>query len=137
VIRIGHALWLALPIAAGVGLFEIKFQVQALEEELTGLRRKIVQHQDAIHVLHAEWSYLNAPGRLAELSRRHLELAPIAPVQLGRLDDLPEPLPSQPDPTSGPALLAGTGLPRPAAGEPNATGPTVPDELIVRARSTP
>jgi hypothetical protein len=88
-IRLGHALWLALPVAAGIGLFHLKYEVQALEERLNTLRQQIRHDQEAIHVLRAEWSYLNEPRRLTDLVRRHLELAPVTAGQLAAIDDLP------------------------------------------------
>ncbi len=41
-------------------------------------------------MLHAEWAHLNDPERLRNLAERYLGLAPIAPVQLGSLEALPD-----------------------------------------------
>lgn len=100
-IRLGAWMWGGLAAAAAIGLFQIKYEVQALEDRLRGLNRQILQDQEAIHVLKAEWSYLNEPGRLAELARRHLDLAPVAPEQFARLEDLPFPLPVPPSGDEG------------------------------------
>ena len=88
--------WLSVATAAAVGLFQVKDDVQALEEELTRLNRQILRDRDAIHVLRAEWSFLNDPARLTELSRRHLELAPVAAEQIADFDAVPERLPPAP-----------------------------------------
>ena len=60
------------------------------------MRRQIEANYNAIHVLQAEWSYLNDPLRLADLTRRHTELVPTTPGQIGdfaslplRIEDLP------------------------------------------------
>ncbi len=92
---IGRAavLWLALAVAAGVGLFHVSYRVQSLEEALTQVNRDILRERETIQVLRAEWSYLNEPSRLAELSRRHLTLAPLLADQMVRIDDLPLRLP--------------------------------------------
>jgi len=89
----GTLLWLALAIVAGAGLFHVSYRVQSLEEELTQANRDILREQETIHLLHAEWSYLNEPTRLAELTRRHLALAPLASGQMVRIEDLPLRLP--------------------------------------------
>lgn len=114
-IRFGTVLTLSLAAAAGIGLYHAKYRVQALEVELAGLQQEILAHREAIHVLKAEWSFLNDPDRLAELARKHLELAPVAGAQLATIDDVPEKLPvpvpdagdpANPDagaPVSGPA----------------------------------
>jgi hypothetical protein len=89
----GTLLWLALAIVAGAGLFHVSYRVQSLEEELTRVNRDILREQETIHLLRAEWSYLNEPTRLAELTRRHLALAPLSAGQMVRIEDLPLRLP--------------------------------------------
>jgi len=89
----GTLLWLALAIVAGAGLFHISYRVQSLEQELTQANRDILREQETIHLLGAEWSYLNEPTRLAELTRRHLTLAPLSAEQMVRIEDLPLRLP--------------------------------------------
>lgn len=82
-------LWLALAALVGFGLFHVKYQVAALEEELTRLNAATLREQTQIHVLEAEWSYLNRPARLEELAERHLALRPLDPAQLGTVAALP------------------------------------------------
>jgi hypothetical protein len=89
----GTLLWLALATGAGAGLFHVSYRVQSLEEELTRVNRDILREQQTIHLLRAEWSYLNEPTRLAELTRRHLALAPLSAGQMVRIEDLPLRLP--------------------------------------------
>lgn len=88
-IRPTTVLWMGLAGAVGFGLFQMKHQVQALEDEMFRLNRAIVGEQQAIHVLKAEWSYINQPQRLQTLAARHLDLQPMKPTQLGGLADLP------------------------------------------------
>lgn len=89
----GTLVWLCLAIVAGVGLFHVSYRVQSLEEELTQVNRQIVREREAIHVLRAEWSYLNEPTRLADLTRRHLTLVPLQATQMVPIEDLPLRLP--------------------------------------------
>ncbi len=88
-IRLSTFLWLAVAAAIGFGLFHLKYEVQALEDELFRLNRAILGEQQATHVLKAEWSYMNQPQRLQALANRHLELRPMKPDQLGRMTDVP------------------------------------------------
>ena len=88
-IRLGPFLWLALIALASIGTFQLKYRVQAQEQELTRLDRQIQRDRDSIQVLHAEWAHLNDPGRLSDLARRHLDLAPVAGVQIVNFDTLP------------------------------------------------
>ncbi len=86
-------IWLGVIVLTGVVVFSVKHEVSALEEQLLKTRKVTAQDRDAIHVLNAEWSFLNQPTRLADLSRRHLpQLQPIPTGQFGdaaRLDALP------------------------------------------------
>lgn len=83
-------LWLALAALVGFGLFHVKYQVMALEESLTRLNAATLREQNQIHVLEAEWSYLNRPSRLEELAERYLELKPVTPNQLATVASLPK-----------------------------------------------
>jgi hypothetical protein len=81
--------WLLLTALVGYGLFHVKYEVMALEEELIRLNAATLREQNQIHVLEAEWSYLNQPSRLEEFNERHLHLKPIAPEQYGTIAALP------------------------------------------------
>jgi hypothetical protein len=72
----------------GIGLFLVKYDVQALEEELVKVDRDAAADQEAIHVLKAEWSFLTQPARLADLAARHLVLHPLTANQIGDVDQL-------------------------------------------------
>ena len=78
-------LWIVLVGAMASGLFQLKYAVQEREDELTRLNRELIASEQAVHVLLAEWSYLNRPDRLAGLAARHLDLAPMTPEQVGSI----------------------------------------------------
>lgn len=84
----GTLLWIALAGMTGYAMFQFKVEVIALEEELAERNRDILAVQESIHVLTAEWAYLNDPARLAALAERHLALAPPDRHQLVALDAL-------------------------------------------------
>jgi hypothetical protein len=73
---------LILAAAAGGTLFHVSFEVSELDDRLGKLNRDIRTDREAIHVLRAEWSFLNQPNRLEELARRHLNLQPVSGSQL-------------------------------------------------------
>ena len=120
-IRLTTLIWLALASLAGVGLFQVKYRVQSLEKDLGQINRQILGDQEAIHVLGAEWSLLNEPARIADMSRRHLELTPFSAGQLARFSDLPERVARPPAAPNDPAALvpAAPALP-PLASDPEA-----------------
>src|SRR5439155_26609178 len=59
-------------------------------ERLAKIRQEIRNEHDEIARLRAEWSRLDNPVRIQELTKRHLALKPIDIRQLDRLQGLPE-----------------------------------------------
>lgn len=119
-IRIGTLIWIAILGLLSVGLFQVKYAVQAKENELKSVNRQITADRQILRVLEAEWSYLNDPVRLADLTRRHTDLAPVMAGQIASFADLrARPPVSQlpPESDSQPPIAA---LPNPPAGQPEA-----------------
>lgn len=90
----------SLAVTAGAVLFGVAFEVSTLEDQLTVLNKEIRKDRDAIHVLRAEWSYLNQPERLDGLSQRYLDLQPLEGDQFSEIAALP--VRPAPDPASTP-----------------------------------
>jgi len=88
-IRFGLVIWLIVATAVAVGLYQINYQVEALEEELKQVRDDIRRERERLDVLEAEWSYLNRPARLARLAREHLNMSTLKPDQIVRIGQLP------------------------------------------------
>lgn len=88
-IRVSVLVWTVILALLGIGLFQVKYNVQSKERELRDVRRQIEANLTSIHVLEAEWSYLNDPLRLADLARRHTDLLPTTPNQIGDIATLP------------------------------------------------
>jgi hypothetical protein len=82
-------LFVFLAGALSFGLYVVKHRVIALESRLNEINRAIARDMQAIHVLRAEWSYLNEPARLRDLAGRHLGMAPATGRQFGTLAGLP------------------------------------------------
>jgi hypothetical protein len=124
--------WIAIAVFAGVTNYAVKHVVQSLDDELSSVRRKTVTEQKQIHELNAEWTYLNQPELLADLNRRYIGLAPVAPKQLQHnIADIPlRPPPPEvapdpqvaavpaPQPTSNPTPLPAAVVPMVATAPP-------------------
>ncbi|MBL8643250.1 MAG: hypothetical protein JNK21_04900 [Rhodospirillaceae bacterium] len=82
-------MWAALTVVVGVSLFLLKYQVQALEDQLQSTYAQIEKDKTAIRVLEAEWTYLNDPGRLRRLSEQYLGFVPPQGSQVITLSQLP------------------------------------------------
>lgn len=70
-------------------LFHVSYLVSELADDLTRVTHEITSDQDEIHVLRAEWSFLNGADRLQSLSGRHLDLAPFDPAQIVAVAAIP------------------------------------------------
>ena len=90
------ATWVVLPIVAGAGLYLLKMSVMAQEQQLTNLQKQIADTRAEIHVLEAEWSYLNDPERLRDEADRLLAMRTLAPRQIVTFDQIPFPDPVTP-----------------------------------------
>ena len=91
-------------------MFGVKYQVQALEEELARINRATALEEREIRVLDAEWAYLTRPETLEAMNRQFLSLVPISTKQLHTtVADIPmrPPPPAPPSaPTEGTAAVA-------------------------------
>lgn len=104
-IRVGTLFWLVLVSATGFAMFGVKYQVQALEDELARTKRATVAEEHEIRVLDAEWAYLTRPETLEAMNRQFLSLAPISTKQLhATAADIPlRPAPPALPPDAAPA----------------------------------
>lgn len=124
----------ALAGAAGATLFGVAYKVSEMEEHLSALNKEIKQDREAIHVLRAEWSYLNQPERLEGLSRRYLDLQPLEGEQMADVASLPQrpaPVPTADAEPSEAAPGAG------AAVDAQAPGPALAGALAARPKAKP
>lgn len=141
-IRISVIVWTVILAFLGIGLFQVKYNVQSKERELRDVRRQIEANLTSIHVLEAEWSYLNDPLRLADLARRHTELVPTTPAQIGDIAGLPpRPEPEAPDSTdpesAAPAAPLLSSAPQDPAPPETAPAEIAPSEIAPAAPVVP
>lgn len=87
-LRIGTFSWMVILLIAAAGLYRVKYQVLALQSEITQLTQAIEQEREGLHVAAAEWAYLTQPERLQRLNAKYLKLQPMSPAQAGEEKDL-------------------------------------------------
>ena len=109
-IRVGTLFWLVLVSTTAFAMFGVKFQVQALEDELARINKTTANDEHEIRVLDAEWAYLTRPETLSAMSRQFLSLVPISTKQLRTtVADIPiRPPPPAPLPPVAPSAPAET-----------------------------
>ena len=131
-IRLGTLFWLVLVSSTGFAMFGVKYQVQALEDELARTNRAAATEEHELRVLEAEWAYVTRPATLEAMNRQFLSLTPIATKQLhATATDIPlrpPPPPAEPAPAEPPAIVAAA-EPAPAA----SAAPGAPEGIPVQA----
>jgi hypothetical protein len=125
--------WIGIAVFAGVTNYAVKHVVQSLDDELSNVRRKTVAEQKQIHELNAEWTYLNQPELLADLNRRYVGLAPVAPKQLQHnIADIPL-RPPPPEAAPEPQVTA---VPAPQPTPASTAPPPPPPAAVVPVAAT-
>src|SRR5271167_2261347 len=136
-IRLGTLFWLVLVSATGFAMFGVKYQVQALEDELARTNRATATEEHELRVLEAEWAYLTRPETLEAMNRQFLSLGPLVTKQLHTtVSDIPwrppppapPPPPAEPLAVEPPAVVAAA-EPAPAV----SAAPSLPEGVPVRA----
>jgi hypothetical protein len=88
--RLIHLLVIGVLVFAAAYVYRIKMESTERTERVLRLRAEIREQREAIAVLRAEWSKLDAPLRLQGLVERHLTLKPVNATQYDSLKNLPE-----------------------------------------------
>lgn len=84
------------------GLYLVKYEVQELKNHNDALQQKLNDEKMALHVLQAEWVYLNQPDRLMSLAEKYLKLEPIEPRQVVGWAEIPVRAQAYADASGGP-----------------------------------
>jgi cell division protein FtsL len=84
----GLLFWSVAAIATACGLFTVKYKVQDLEEKIDRTNQKIIESQQATHILRVEWAHLNEAERIERLALKYLKVEPATIKQVVRLDSL-------------------------------------------------
>ena len=66
----GLLFWSVAAVATAVGLFTVKYKVQDLEEKIDRTNQKIIESQQATHILRVEWAHLNEAERIERLAQQ-------------------------------------------------------------------
>lgn len=70
-----------LAVVGGCVLFEVKYKVVDIEQQLSQTLALIEQEKENLHMLRAEWSHLNDPKRLQALAQQ-LGIYPVQTTQI-------------------------------------------------------
>lgn len=77
-----------LLILTSFGMLKIKYGIINFSNDLKVIESNINEDKQAIHILKAEWAYLNNPVRIESLANKYLDLQYIASSQVRYNQDI-------------------------------------------------
>lgn len=87
--RLSFASILIFMTFAIFGLYQVKYEVRGVKTHVQKLEAKLNKERNSLHVLKAEWAYLNRPERLQHLSQKYFTMVPLSGTQLVDVKTLP------------------------------------------------
>ena len=88
-LRIFALVYMACFAAASMGLYLVKYSVQNIQHDVAALKDNVNREKESLHLLNAEWAYLNRPERLHRHADRHLDLVPLDSRRIEEVSFLP------------------------------------------------
>ncbi len=80
------ALWVSVIVVAAFMLYRVKYEVQSLKAQISETTKEIAQERESLHVVAAEWAYLNRPERLKRLADKYLDGKEITVGQVAEVE---------------------------------------------------
>lgn len=84
-------LWMPVLVIAAFLLYRVKYEVQAIKSQITETSRALESEREALHVVAAEWAYLNRPERLQALADKYLATSSLTVEQIAEVEAIPFP----------------------------------------------
>ncbi len=88
-LRMTLLIYMAVIALVACGVYFVKYSAQDMQRKVAALEAQLQQEKEALHLLRAEWAYLNRPERLRRLADKHLQMVPVVPAALTSLPAIP------------------------------------------------
>jgi hypothetical protein len=85
-------------------LYRVKYEVQSLRTQVSDTARELEAEKEALHVVAAEWAYLNRPERLRSLAGKYLASTGVTVDQIAEIEAIPFDKQTQVSLATGPTL---------------------------------
>ncbi len=93
--KVSLVIWMLVFVIASFMLYRVKYEVQSLRTQIAETSRELETRKQTLHVVAAEWAYLNRPERLQALSSKYLSAAGVTVSQIAEIEAIPFPKQSQ------------------------------------------
>jgi len=89
--KLSTLVWVFIIVVASFMLYKEKDQVLTLKKQVAETERQLEAEKEALHVVAAEWAYLNRPERLQQLAARYLASSDVTVDQVADIQAIPFP----------------------------------------------
>jgi hypothetical protein len=89
--RFSTLIWIAIIAVATFALYQAKYEVQSLKSQVAETTHKLEAEKQALHVIAAEWAYLNRPDRLQQLADKYLASSDVTVDKIAAIHTIPFP----------------------------------------------
>lgn len=89
--RLSTFIWMLVIVVSAILLYSVKYQVQSLKQQVAETAHELEQEKESLHVIAAEWAYLNRPQRLQQLADRYLSNTDLTVNQIAEIQSIPFP----------------------------------------------
>ncbi len=91
-----NAILVLTVLVSGFFLYTLEHQTRGLERQIVKLDLGIVEEQDNVKFLNAEWSSLTRPDRLKQLAQQYIGLETLRARQILKPEELAARVPAEP-----------------------------------------
>ena len=89
--RISTLVWILVTVIAAFMLYQVKYEVQSLKSQVADTAHRLEAEKQALHVVAAEWAYLNRPERLQQLADKYLASSDVTVDKIADMRAIPFP----------------------------------------------
>ena len=93
--RLSTLIWMLVIVVAAFLLYEVKYEVQSLKSQVAETSHRLEAEKEAMHVVAAEWAYLNRPQRLQQLAAKYLASSEVTVDKVADIQAIPFPTQAQ------------------------------------------
>lgn len=89
-IKLISVIGMVIAVVCSFGLYQLKHQTDIAEREVANLKTQLSKEQEYVHILHAEWNYINRPENIKQKVEAHLPgMDEMKPEQLVDISEIP------------------------------------------------
>lgn len=89
--RLSTFIFIIMIVVGAFMLYSVKYRVQDLRAQVVDTERELKAEKEMLHVVAAEWAYLNRPERLQSLANKYITSSRVTVDQVAEIEAIPFP----------------------------------------------